>query len=76
MPDYAQLIAELKAQYPQARDIAIAIGAESAASAPAPVTLVRIIQRQAESRADRERIERWLAVRLPGRAVRVSFSKG
>jgi len=74
MPDYAQLIAELKAQYPAAHEVAIGLGAESAASAPAPVTLVRITQRQAESKSDRERIERWLAVRLPGREVRVNYS--
>ena len=76
LPDYAQLIRELRAQYPQARDIAIGIGAESAASAPQPVTLVRVTQRGAESKADRERIERWLAVRLPGREGRVSYERG
>jgi len=74
VPDYPQLIRELQAQFPLASDIAIGVGAESAASAPEAVTMVRIVQRHAMSKTDRERIERWLAVRLPGRAVRVSYS--
>lgn len=74
-PDYVQLIKELQAQYPAASEVAIGFGAASAASSPEAVTLVHIVQRRAESRLERERIERWLAVRLPGRTVRVSYSK-
>lgn len=74
-PDYVQLIKELQAQYPAAIEVAIGVGAASAASSPAAVTLVRIVQRSPESRIERQRMERWLAARLPGRTVRVSYSK-
>ena len=79
-PDFAQLIRELQAQLPQASEIAIGVGAlapqtADAASAPPAVTLVRVIQRTPLPKSERERIERWLAVRLPERAVRLSYEK-
>lgn len=39
------------------------------------MTLVRVIQRTPLPKSERERIERWLAVRLPERAVRLSYEK-
>ncbi|HEY4080072.1 MAG TPA: DUF389 domain-containing protein [Burkholderiaceae bacterium] len=76
-PDYPQLLSELKAQFPGATGLAIGMGAAAsadAASAPVSVTMVDLVQHEPLPQADRERIERWLAVRLPGRAVRVTYS--
>lgn len=85
-PDFRQLIGELQAQVPEATRIAAALGvdqpgnavpapaasAASAATTP-PVLLLRIETPRPVPRADRARLERWLAAREPGRAVLVDY---
>jgi uncharacterized membrane protein len=56
--------AELRAQYPAATSVDVAM-VPGDASAP-PRVLVQFSLRTAFARTERERLERWLAVRLPG----------
>ncbi|MFG6413551.1 DUF389 domain-containing protein [Roseateles sp. DC23W] len=87
-PAHAQLLAEVRAQLPQATRIVAASGAElplraaqpaASASAPAPagaaqaVLMLRIETPRPLPRAERQRLERWLAVREPGHAVFVDY---
>ncbi|MDR7332227.1 DUF389 domain-containing protein [Roseateles asaccharophilus] len=83
-PAHAQLLSELRAQLPQASRIVVASGAEpspapAAAAASVPVKtaqavlLLRIETPQPLPRAERQRLERWLAVRESGRQVFVDY---
>jgi uncharacterized hydrophobic protein (TIGR00271 family) len=81
--DRAQLVRELRAQYPNASAIAVTEGAEEASTTPpplpaapaslggAPVELVVLDLPTALAAAERIRLENWLAIRLAGRKVRV-----
>lgn len=83
-PDQGQLLAELRAQLPQATRIVAAWGVEPAASAQpaasAPdsaaqvVLLLRIETPRPLAPTERQRLERWLTVREAGRPVFVDYS--
>jgi hypothetical protein len=84
-PDQAQLLAELRAQLPQATRIVAAWGTEpppasgqAAASAPQSaaqvVLLLRIETPRPLAPTERQRLERWLTVREAGRPVYVDYS--
>lgn len=90
IPNHGQLLNELQAQLPEARLIAVGTGIRSGAapvpaapasgaSAPAALPntlLVRVEGRKLPSKADRERLARWLEVREPGREVFVDYDNG
>jgi uncharacterized hydrophobic protein (TIGR00271 family) len=55
---------ELRAQYPVATSVEVAMAPGDAGEAPR--VLVELSARTALTRTERERLQRWLAVRLPG----------
>lgn len=67
-----QVKAELHAQYPDASGVEVAI--TPAESNEPPRVLIQLSTQAALARRERERIERWLAARLPGVTLSVSFS--
>lgn len=81
--DHTQLMAELRAQLPQATRVLVGAAvstaaAASAASAPAQRAplLIRIELPRAPSRDEQQRLARWLAAREPQRAVLIDYATG
>jgi uncharacterized hydrophobic protein (TIGR00271 family) len=68
----AQLGQEIRIQHPEVTAAAVAVGAQTGSSATTEALLVALTVPRTMKAAERQRLERWLAVRMAGREVIVT----
>lgn len=77
IPERAQLLKEIRAQYPDTQSVAIAFGQEqqSVDAVLQDVMLVYLVHRGTLKPSEQRRLQDWLSARVSGRQVRLILTK-